>query len=360
MKIAVTADLHLTTRSKHPERYNALENILEQMMKLGIRQLLMVGDTFDQSSQNYAEFENFCNQPKFERINFLLLPGNHDVGLNAGAMAAKNVKVVSAPGIWKPDETGLIFFLLPYVKNKTMGEYLSAISSELPEGKWILCAHGDWMDGVYEPDPAEPGIYMPLTRTDVQQYRPALAVLGHIHKPVNGDTVHYVGSPCGMHINETGRRRFFIVDSVTAAIESRFVETDVLYFNEAFVVVPVQDESRYLAEQISERIKAWQLQKSEFGKVRVRVKVSGYASNKQALHAACLAGFSEFLFDKSGGPDLDEVYLADDPNLGEIARLVKAQIEKVDLNSGLPMLDAEQILLHALHTIYGKKSRKRA
>lgn len=39
MKIAITADIHLTTKSAHPERYNALEDILRKIEALNIESL---------------------------------------------------------------------------------------------------------------------------------------------------------------------------------------------------------------------------------------------------------------------------------------------------------------------------------
>ena len=44
MKIAVTADLHLRTGGEHPERYAALEDILEQTRDIGIKHLIITGN----------------------------------------------------------------------------------------------------------------------------------------------------------------------------------------------------------------------------------------------------------------------------------------------------------------------------
>ena len=47
MKIAVTADVHLTTREDNPERFNALEDILGSLEGLGIEHLIIAGDLFN-------------------------------------------------------------------------------------------------------------------------------------------------------------------------------------------------------------------------------------------------------------------------------------------------------------------------
>ena len=47
MKIAVTADLHLKSREECPERWNALENIINQMLAEDIKILIIAGDLFN-------------------------------------------------------------------------------------------------------------------------------------------------------------------------------------------------------------------------------------------------------------------------------------------------------------------------
>ena len=48
MKIAITADLHLTTKKEHPERFNALKEILEHLRRENVPPLIIAGDLFDQ------------------------------------------------------------------------------------------------------------------------------------------------------------------------------------------------------------------------------------------------------------------------------------------------------------------------
>jgi hypothetical protein len=46
MKIALTADIHLTATSTHPERYNTLEDILREIEVEKIENLVIAGDLF--------------------------------------------------------------------------------------------------------------------------------------------------------------------------------------------------------------------------------------------------------------------------------------------------------------------------
>ena len=214
MKIAITADLHLTLRKKHPERFHALEDILDQCVSGGIRHLIIAGDLFDAESQNYQEFDALVKKGAYKRIQWLIIPGNHDSGFKEASITAENVTIFSQPLPYRFDDLlSLPFLFVPYQKNTNMGEIISAFRSELKPDRWILIGHGDWMAGIREPNPLEPGIYMPLTRTDLISYKPGRVILGHIHKPADSENVHYTGSPCPLDISETGRRRFLIIDS---------------------------------------------------------------------------------------------------------------------------------------------------
>jgi DNA repair exonuclease SbcCD nuclease subunit len=68
MKIAITADIHLKNKEKYPERYNALKNILDQLIESNINNLIIAGDLFDINSQNYSVFDDLCKQKKYVTI----------------------------------------------------------------------------------------------------------------------------------------------------------------------------------------------------------------------------------------------------------------------------------------------------
>ena len=100
MKIAITADCHLTTIEDHPERYQAFENILDQLVKRNIEVLIVAGDLFDKGMTNYADFEGICRKKKYQTIQIRVLPGNHDPNLKEGNFTAPNINVISEPN-WK-------------------------------------------------------------------------------------------------------------------------------------------------------------------------------------------------------------------------------------------------------------------
>jgi len=93
MKIAITADVHLVNKKDHAERYHAFENILEKISKEKINTLIVAGDLFDETYNNYAEFDNIAS--KYGHINFHILPGNHDAAIDKRAITSTNVEIYS-------------------------------------------------------------------------------------------------------------------------------------------------------------------------------------------------------------------------------------------------------------------------
>ena len=306
MRIAITADLHLTTRNRNPERFNGLTNILNKLLDLEIETLIVAGDLFDEAIHNYVEFDALCDQTNYRKIRIVVIPGNHDFLLNQKFFTAQNVQVVSQPTLIHFDEDGLKFLLLPYVMNKTMGEFIAEKSSKLPTNRWVLIGHGDWTERMNKPNPYEPGVYMPLTKIDVENFKPTRVILGHVHRPIDIGILHNPGSPCGLDIRETGRRRFLIIDSQSGTIKSEPVDSDFIFFNEVVTVLPIEDEIEQITKDVERRIEKWQLSESEIPKVSVQVKVRGFSSNKRKLMQAIKEGFKKFQFYKDHEPDLSE------------------------------------------------------
>ncbi|MBN1895954.1 metallophosphoesterase [bacterium] len=352
MKLAVTADVHLTDGKKHPERFHALGYLSDRARAEGIDQVVIAGDLFDAESRNYAEFDEFC-RTQGSGIRFIILPGNHDLQIRQKHFTAENIRVLAQPEIirFEPDDLPVLF--IPYLREKGMGEVIAAHQGQLRPGGWILAGHGEWIEGMREPNPLEPGVYMPIGRNDVDLFQPAAVLLGHIHKPTDSDRIHYPGSPCPLHILETGPRRFLILETRTATVESRPLASDVLYFNESFLILPVEDEAEFIRNQIVKRIESWQMPEPDKRKIRIRVSMRGYTSDKQALAgivAGCLKGYS---FYDDSGPDLSQVSIAEDTERAEIARRVLSEIRKMPKPVNPDDPKADEILLSALHTIYG-------
>jgi len=349
MRIALTADIHLSIKGEHPERYNALENIFEQVEAENIEALFIAGDLFDKDFQNYSEFEKLCK--KHSKIQIHVIPGNHDAGIRKESIVGANIYVYTVPTTIEIGSTTVV--LVPYKEKTTMGEQIASLREEIRGSDWILIGHGDYYGGLKELNPLEPGTYMPLSRENVLNYAPRAVFLGHIHKPSNWGNVYYTGSPCGLDICETGRRRFLVYDTADESVKPSLAVTDVLYFDESFVIMPVDDELSLLKQEIAKRIEAWNIDASEQSKVLVRVEAIGYAMDRGAILSTLQEGFDGFKYYNNEVPSIDRLSTSIDRQLSAIAERTMKLIDETEWSFGGDEPAKAQLRIKALEVIYG-------
>ncbi len=353
LKIALSADFHLTSLELHPERFHALENILSQMKEEQIETLIIAGDLFDASLRNYTEFESLCNKKEYRNLRLYIIPGNHDPDISGSSVVADNVRIFTQPEVAEFNAEDPPLLVVPYQKNTTMGEVIEHFSADLAAHRWILIGHGDWSEGLRDANPYEPGVYMPLTSKDVDRYNPLQVFLGHIHVPYDRGRVHYMGSPCGLNISETGRRRYLIYDIVKDDIASRRVDTEVIYFDETLVMLPTEAESAFIQDLAQKAINSWNITDKDRKKVRARVRVKGYCTDKRILDNELKKALSDFNFYNDEEPDISGVSISDDVERRYISEKVKASIDRLQWPEDADEPDKQQILLAALAVIYG-------
>ncbi len=250
------------------------------------------------------------------------------------------------------DSTYSLVFI-PYAENRNVGDELALLKNKIEENKWILLSHGDWLGDKLEKNSLEPGIYMPLTQRTIDNFKPKQVILGHIHRPCTiNNVITYCGSPIGLDITETGRRRFLVIDTESAAIESFTIDTDIIYYIADLIILPIKNEEEYIKDQISALIKEWNLTEKEKKKVRIRVNLSGYSANKADLKACIEAGFKDFK--EYDDISMMNVNIAEsDPDLNEISRLVIEYIKEEKWEKSRNEPDINTIILKALETVYG-------
>lgn len=330
MKVGITADIHLKTRTETPERFNALENIFQQLRENKISYLFIAGDLFDKECYNYRDFEELC--AKYSDIRLKIIPGNHDSQIEQKYFSVDNIEIIQKPSIEKIDEVSFLF--IPYKSIKSMDEVLTEFFSknEKPE-KWVLIGHGDYIAKERESNPYEEGLYMPISATIINKYNPLKVILGHIHKPSEFGRVIYPGSPHGLDINETGKRRFIIYDTEENNIKTLYVKTDKIYFVSSIVTFPFENEEELLEKRIDELIESWELSPEELNKVELRLEVKGWTNNKDQLKNTIInilqkKGISLYKSDK---PDdsIKEVNVVKEINDIKISILKKVK-EKID------------------------------
>ncbi|MFO8184149.1 MAG: metallophosphoesterase [Candidatus Aegiribacteria sp.] len=347
MNIAFTADVHLSEDSGHPERHRALQDIVDKIKSMGIGSLVIAGDLFDENCSSYAGFEEVCgNNPS---IRFHVIPGNHDPDISGRIIVGDNIRIHDSLEVMEMD--GLQTVFIPYSDSSGMAERLEGLDIH---GRWILVGHGDYVSGTKERNPYEQGTYMPLYRRDVERYQPWKIFLGHIHKPADMGNVHYPGSPCGLDINETGRRRFLTFDTSTGKVSSSTVDTDVLFFQEKLLVIPDENELERLRNHALARIATWGLDREEKKKARIRVTVSGYTSDREAVMNCLKDVFSSYSFYDGEGPDISSLRVARDLKRNAIARKAIEFIEEMDWNFGGDEPEKEQVIEASLHVVFGE------
>ncbi len=330
MKIAVTADTHLKTKEESPERWNALSDILDKMLSEDITNLIIAGDLFNEESRNYSEFDQFCKNTEYirNRIKFFIIPGNHDPSISQKDFTSDNIKVFDKTGIIGFGTPPVYFLFVPYQSAKSMGEEVAENINDLKE-PWLLIGHGDYTAGIRNPNPYEPGIYMPLTRNDIEYYKPAKVILGHIHRKLNMGKVHYPGSPCGLDINETGKRSFLTIDTGNFDIIQKNINTDIIFFNETLLSLPTANEFSYMEGKIREMINKWNIDKNDIPKIRLRLKIRGFISDKNKLFKIIKKTLKDFTFYNNEEPDLTEVSVFDDPERTAVVEKMRDEIEKL-------------------------------
>jgi exonuclease SbcD len=351
MKIGITADVHLANRKDHPERYNALTDILNKLTQKKINVLIIAGDLFDASYDNYSEFDKILSQ--YKDISIHVIPGNHDPTIDNTMFTSKNLEIYLEPTLKGIDDSKYKFLFLPYQKETVMGESIALHKDDLEPNKWVLIGHGDWESRMKMPNPLEPGVYMPLSQKDINLYKPAFVFLGHIHKPIDEESMSYLGSPCGLDITEAGKRRFIIFDTKNIGVESHPVETDIIYFDETFLILPLKNEDVYVREQIQKRIKRWNITDTEKAKTEVRIKLRGYSTDIRKLNEVVNDEFKDYALYGEDGIDVSEVFISRNLDLEEISRKVIDSVNEIEWETGSYKPSREDILFHALKTVYG-------
>ena len=352
MKIAFTADNHLTTLEKHPERFQALADIYRQCAEQQVQLLIIAGDLFDQSLANYSDFENIYQKSRQDDLKTIVIPGNHDHNLQGEALAGEGLSVYTEPTLRPLNDSRQILFL-PYRDNQTMGEGIAPYAEDLTNQRWILVSHGDWSAGQKSPDPYERGVYMPLTVPDIQHYQPELVFLGHIHLPQDNGKVYYPGSPCPLDITETGMRRFIILDTQKGVVTSHTVGSPLIFFDESFLIIPGENELERLRLDILSRIESWDLPGKWIDRVQVRVQIYGSsASSRDDIKSLVESCFSPYRFYQDQPPNLENLVFSLDEDKAEIAMQIQQWVDALDWEEGETRPDKSQILYEALKTIY--------
>lgn len=351
MKIAITADIHLTSLKQNPERSKALEYILERSVNEGAGAIVIAGDLFDKSCQDPGEVEKIFELPKFKDLPIYIIPGNHDPAISEGMFVAKNIHFISKPEVFTLDGTRKFLFI-PYKGHASIAPLVIEGKFDLKPEQWVLIGHGDWLETNTPANMYEDDQYMPLSRGDVHQLKPGIVFLGHIHAPYDSEMVYYPGSPYPLDVTETGIHTFILYDIGTNRVERIQIENDVIYQRIMLTIIPVEDESALIHSLLEAQITRWNFPDSMFSRVKVRVEVQGYSSNRDEVRKIIEEELKSKRISLESPPDMTKLKVSSDTMRADIAQETKKQI--LDLN--LPQLADEpgndDYIAEALNIIY--------
>jgi hypothetical protein len=373
MKIAITADTHLNPA--HQERLEAFEELLRELQRRGVGVLVVAGDLLDAGTGGSVELDELLQ--RYPQLQLLLLPGNHDAGLSQSHFAAANVRVFSRPALRKIDG-GLLLFL-PYQEGRTMGGVIeeSGLADRLQPGGWILVSHGDFGAPRSAESGAEAG-YFPLTRQDLQRYRPARAILGHVHAPgALEQEALSPGSPYPLSADEWGPRRLLLLETRSAYLEALPLRHTPVYQRLELFLLPDGHEREQLQGQLQEKLTGilGELQEaaaagpagersgpggaggvkgaaaSEGPGLRLRVRVEGYASSRQGIETLIQAALR-----KRGVAlervELDGLRVSEEEGLSLLADRVRQAVSSLQLRYPEPEALRAEVLRRACDLLY--------
>ncbi len=216
MKILHTADLHL--RENAPERWEALEELINLACLEEVQVMTISGDLFDDESSADNLRPGLRSLFAGKPLDIIILPGNHDAGAyREGLYFGGRVKVLSS---WtRPIKVGNIAFWGPPF-DKISGEQLLARLMEMgrlmnKETENILLMHGELLDAFFSrQDMGDEGEqrYMPVKLRYFEHLPVSYVLSGHFHSRFNswllpgGGLFIYPGSPVAITRRETGRR----------------------------------------------------------------------------------------------------------------------------------------------------------
>jgi len=351
MKIAITADVHLTSRERNPERYHALENILQQLVSLEIDHLIIAGDLFDSSCKNPAEFESLFQNDQFSKITVYIIPGNHDPMITDGMFTSKNIHCITKPKLMELAEKEKFLFI-PYKSHASIGPVIMEGQYLLETDKWVLIGHGDWLATNTPKNNYENDQYMPLSRGDLHMLKPKKVFLGHIHAPYDSDMVLYPGSPCPLNPTETGIRTFLLYDSTANLVERYKIENDKIFMEIKITIVPIENEGDLIHSLLDNHISSWRMPTELMQKVTTRVIVQGYSSNREVVQSTIEKAFQSKNLLLESRPDVTGLKLSGDLMRADIAIAVKQLILDLNLENESDEPTTDDYVMEALNIIY--------
>lgn len=232
-RILHTADLHLA--EDRPERWSALEAVLELAVEHRADLLLVAGDLLDRAEDHTALRPRIRELLDGAPCPACLLPGNHDVSAyGAGQDWGGDTHLLLGEPVHVVRVAGLRVVGAPYPADHRP---FAAVRRELVqalegEGDAVAVLHGTLVDAgtpsiQAESRADEPDAYFPIHLEELRDLPAVYVALGHYHqhalRRIGGTAVAYAGSPTPVGSHAWGPRT-----AVLAEVEGGEVEVEAL------------------------------------------------------------------------------------------------------------------------------------
>jgi len=273
VKIVHTADVHLS--QDHPERMEALEEIVDLCEEEKADLLLITGDLFD-ANVNIEDLKTEV-RPLFSENSFqtLVIPGNHDKSaFRQEDYFGEDIEVLQD----KPYSQKLLddvnIVALPYT-SEAFSELIQPLSEAIEEDRenimMVHCTLAGASGGF-----GDETTYLPVRPSEIVQTGFDYVLAGHIHssatrKTFGETTFAYSGSPVSISSSETGTREVWILET-GKGLETREIDTE-YYIREEKELLPGEEEK--VQDEVEE-----DLEEKDLGKASVEIKLEGFTGEK--------------------------------------------------------------------------------
>ncbi|AMW33098.1 DNA repair exonuclease SbcCD nuclease subunit [Fervidobacterium changbaicum] len=248
MKILHTSDLHLRTDS--PERWQALQLIVDKAKQNSVDLLVISGDLFDSREDAVRSYERLRAIFSGSSFQTFILPGNHDETFyEDGLHFGDNVVVLSKEkSIYDFEDARII--AVPFKKEYSSAKETFAVlrqSNELTTSNKsnVLLFHGELLSPYYEPDDfGEKGRYMPVDLNLLRSLNFQYILAGHFHTKFNilrisNNYFIYPGSPVSVTKKERGKRK---VNLLEIGKQPQELELGSFYYEEIEINLSIFDD----------------------------------------------------------------------------------------------------------------------
>ena len=351
MKILHTADVHL--HQDHPQRLDALNQVLQLAQKRKADLLLIAGDLFDddnQANQLRPQLRSIFSDLSFPVV---AIPGNHDQqALAQGSYYGKNFNALAKQPFEIFDHDQCRIVGVPYFDG-SLAPLLPQLRQQTKEGVLnILLLHCTWaLPNFSDQDYGGEGHgrYLPVTEQLLTGNGFDLVLAGHFHTTYIvrdlpcGSRFVYSGSPVSITSREQGRRGVNWIDNGNCEL----IELDTYYHQ----TIQRSLTGRHWQEVIKDIDKETKSHPDDI--CQLLIQVTGYApGSEEDIHRAL-----EILAETRSNTTVDHLYrsvgnLLEDP----LYKRIKEQLETGEMDEKLRH-EAHNMLLEAFVRQAGEDNR---